>query len=881
MSLRNKLIACQIVVLALLAVAIGAVTYAEMRADLLGVRKHELGLQAESIASAVEQRISELKRHAERMATSQAFAEYAFTREDDGIKYLFSTQNDEFYSVSYVNQDFLEEVKYVLGQESEFYRDHSDKELVLDAVWEPNESHWSSVHSAENGELRIDIAYAYQDFFDEFIGAFLGSVALSNLLDSIARASVGESGFIVVVDQDDRIISHPDSTLLLTSLAFDRPDQTTPLTEGFERVAVFDRGEVTGVDGIVARAELTSIPWSLLLILPQEELLSPVQDLLQALAAISLIILLGGTAVTWGLARRITQPLARLTAASESLASGDLAARVEANSEDEVGSLARSFNAMAERIEDNSIKIKEEILVRQRAEHALRKSEERVRLIFESANEGICGVERDGYCTFANQACAALLGYDESDQVTGRTIQDLIHICDSNGNPDIESNRLLLETAQNGRTVHIPCGTLRRADGETFQAEIRSSPVWSDASIVGAVITFNNITERVGLEEQLRQSQKMEAIGQLTGGVAHDFNNLLGVIQGNAELIAARSSDSDDPMIEAIIRSAKRGAELTHRLLAFSRRQALRPEPISVEKLIHNMLDLLRRSLGETVKIEVVGDAGLWLTEIDPGQLENTILNLAINARDAMPDGGKLTISSSNARLTDEYVAAQAEVVPGQYVLIAVTDTGSGMSSEVQEHAFEPFFTTKETGKGTGLGLSMVFGFVKQSGGHVTIYSEVGEGTTIKLYLPRYVGDRATDNDSKQVQPLEPAKGEVILLVEDDADLQTLVVNQLRSLNYQVLPTATGKTALEILRENPRVDLLLTDVILPGGISGSELVDRVQKIRPDLPVLYMSGYTQDAIIHEGRLDQGVQLLEKPFSRSNLARNVRNALDQAT
>jgi len=289
------------------------------------------------------------------------------------------------------------------------------------------------------------------------------------------------------------------------------------------------------------------------------------------------------------------------------------------------------------------------------------------------------------------------------------------------------------------------------------------------------------------------------------------------------------------------------------------------------------MLEMLRRTLGETIEIEVVRDAGLWLTEVDPHQLENVILNLAINARDAMSDGGKLTIEESNARLTDDYAAAQAGVGAGQYVLMAVTDTGSGMTPDVHERVFEPFFTTKDVGKGSGLGLSMAFGFVKQSGGHITVYSEVGEGTTIKIYLPRYRGSEAVIQDIETTVEVEPAKGEVILVVEDDPDLRVLLINLLQSLGYGVLSAATGKGALEILHENPHVNLLMTDVVLPGGMDGAVLAGRVKDLHPGLPVLYMSGYTENAIIHHGRLDKGVQLLEKPFRKAELARKVREAL----
>jgi CheY-like chemotaxis protein len=292
------------------------------------------------------------------------------------------------------------------------------------------------------------------------------------------------------------------------------------------------------------------------------------------------------------------------------------------------------------------------------------------------------------------------------------------------------------------------------------------------------------------------------------------------------------------------------------------------------------MLELLRRTLGEMVEIEVEGDADLWLSLVDPGQLENSLLNLAINARDAMPRGGKLTIETSNARIDAAYAEAQGDTEPGQYVLVAVSDTGEGMAEPVMDHAFEPFFTTKDVGKGSGLGLSMVYGFVKQSGGHVRIYSEVAQGTTINLYLPRYFGDEKEVTPGERAEALPRAENEVVLVVEDDADLRTLIVRMLKVLGYGVYEASSGAVALAVLPTLSRVDLLLTDVVLPGGMGGRELAKVVTRERPGLPVLYMSGYAENAIFHHGHLDEGIQLLQKPFRMGDIARAVREAMGSA-
>ncbi len=383
------------------------------------------------------------------------------------------------------------------------------------------------------------------------------------------------------------------------------------------------------------------------------------------------------------------------------------------------------------------------------------------------------------------------------------------------------------------------------------------------------------------LNVKLRQSQKMEAVGQLTGGVAHDFNNLLTVIIGNSELVADGVKDRPAlrKMVETTVKAAERGAELTSRLLAFSRRQALDPKPSDVNRQIAGMDSMLRRTLGEHIEIEMVGGGGLWKALVDPGQLENAILNLCLNARDAMPKGGRLTIETANARLDSAYAASQSEVEPGQYVMIAVSDTGAGMDAATLERAFEPFFTTKDVGKGSGLGLSMVYGFVKQSRGHVRIYSEPGHGTTVKLYLPRADSDEAAGAEAASTVDAPRGSGR-ILLVEDDELVRENAAEQLRSLGYDVVAAGSGREALAVLENGEAFDLLFTDVVMPGGMNGRELAERALLLRPGLPVLYTSGYTENAIVHHGRLDRGVDLLAKPYRRQDLAAKVSAVLAAA-
>lgn len=382
-------------------------------------------------------------------------------------------------------------------------------------------------------------------------------------------------------------------------------------------------------------------------------------------------------------------------------------------------------------------------------------------------------------------------------------------------------------------------------------------------------------------EEALRQSQKMEAVGQLTGGIAHDFNNLLQIIVGNLETLQ-RNLPAEAVRLKraagGAMNGARRAASLTQRLLAFSRRQPLDPKPIAPNGLVSGLAELLQRTLGEAIAIETVNGAGLWTVEVDPTELEAALVNLAVNARDAMPDGGRLTIETSNAHIDEAYASNHLEVAPGQYVAISVSDTGSGMDARTIEQAFEPFFTTKPVGKGTGLGLSQVYGFVKQSGGHVKIYSEIGHGTTIKLYLPRYSGDASHISiDQERLAPEGDA--ETILVLEDDEDVRAYSVESLRDLGYRVLEAPDGPSVLRFLESDAKIDLLFTDVVLPAGMTGAQVVARAREQRPGLRVLYTTGYARNAIVHQGRLDRGVDLISKPFSFADLAEKVRDILDR--
>lgn len=464
------------------------------------------------------------------------------------------------------------------------------------------------------------------------------------------------------------------------------------------------------------------------------------------------------------------------------------------------------------------------------------------------------------------------------DQIVGRTVEEILGV--EQAQLPLRMMRACIATGENQRYT-----AMRTMAGNTRSIDVMfvRVPEQRDGDYY-IMSTARDTTERDAIEEQLRQAQKMEAVGQLTGGIAHDFNNLLQVVLGSLDVLRRRveaAATRDDILhsVERAVRGAQRAASLTQQLLAFSRRQPLEPRAIDINHLVSGMSELLRRSLGESIEVETVQGPGMWPIYADPNQLENSIINLAINARDAMPNGGKLTIESANVELGEAHAFAQQEAKPGPYVMLAISDTGMGMTKEVIASAFDPFFTTKGVGQGTGLGLSQVYGFVTQSNGYVKIDSEPGQGTTICLYLPRLPDDAAVAEE-RAIESLPVSDGsEIVLLVEDDEAVREVSASMLRELNYAVFEAEDGPAALRIIENVPDIRLLFTDVGLPGNMNGRQLADAALRLRPRLRVLFTTGYARDAIAQNGQLDPGVELIGKPFTTAALAPKIRALLDK--
>jgi signal transduction histidine kinase len=509
---------------------------------------------------------------------------------------------------------------------------------------------------------------------------------------------------------------------------------------------------------------------------------------------------------------------------------------------------------------------------------AMRRNAEILDVIMARMADAVLLVDQAGAIVFANAAAKDLLG--PRAEVGWDAWLQTYEVYEADGVTPLPQDRWPIISAVRGENVdHFELAFRVRGEQRTAHIVISGRPMEAAGGAPqGAVLVFRDVTAWKETERLLRESQKMEAIGQLTGGIAHDFNNMLTVITGTIDILIAGVADR--PTLASIVKmideAATRGADLTRQLLAFARKQPLRPRETDINALVGDTAKLLRPALGAGIVIESTLEEGAWPAMIDPTQLSTALLNLALNARDAMAEGGTLTLKTANVILDAAYARANPEVTPGPYVMVAVSDTGTGIPAALHDKVFEPFFTTKDIGKGTGLGLSMVYGFVKQSGGHIKIDSIEGLGSTFKLYLPRSCGEKVPEQ-ATAVPVLWQGGNETVLVVEDDALVRSTAIAHIESLGYAAIAAANAAEALALVDKGAAFDLLFTDVVMPGGMNGRELAEEIARRRPGTRVLYTSGYTENAIMHHGRLDPNVALLNKPYRKAELARKIRDVL----
>jgi PAS domain S-box-containing protein len=625
---------------------------------------------------------------------------------------------------------------------------------------------------------------------------------------------------------------------------------------------------------LASAAPVPGTPFLALVEFPRPQVLQGTMRVAGRFAAMSLVLLLVGWLGAWIISRDITRPIASLAAGADAIAAGDYSQRVETSGrKDELGALANAFNTMAANVDASVEQLANDISERKRAEAALRQADEMIRSMVQSSPLPIIAFDAEGRIKLWNRAAEQTFGWTAGEVIGSRTPT-------VNEEQRVEHNELR-ERAMKGEVFTGRSITRQSKDGKPANLKLSCAATFdAEGNATGVTAIFEDVTDSNKLEEQLRQAQKMEAVGRLAGGVAHDFNNLLTVVLGASDLLLLELQPNDPhrSVIGEIREAGERAAALTTQLLAFSRKQLVEPKVFVVNELVADVNKMLRRLIGEDIQVSMRLSPDLSAVEADRGQIEQVLVNLAVNARDAMPRGGALIIETANVTLAEDYVRSHTGVLAGEYVMLAVSDTGTGMSEDTKAHLFEPFFTTKEAGRGTGLGLATCYGIVRKAGGHIGVYSETGVGTAMKVYLPR----AASKGDAAEVTAVAPvARGsETILVVEDDNAVRTITLRVLKAQGYNVLEAADGPSALAALESHQGpVQLLFTDVVLPG-MGGREVAERVRALRPDMKILFTSGYTDDVILQNKLLEHNVLVLQKPFTPATLAAKVREILDAA-
>ena len=680
----------------------------------------------------------------------------------------------------------------------------------------------------------------------------LAHVRFTPIWDLLADLQLPAETEAFVVDATGRIVAHRSPSEVLSGRLFDLPSANGrhPLADG--------------QDGLVTTRPLSLVgaPAHIVVTRSLDTALANAIEIRTTTLIATLVLLFTASVLALQQSSAIVRPVETLARAATRISSGDLDTKIEVAGPSEINALGQTLQEMTDRLKKSVADLeKSEFAERQRAMVTL-----------ESIGDAVITTDRKGIVTFLNPVAEALTGWPLGE-ARGKEVTKVFHII--NEETRAPASNPVGRCLKSGRIVGLANHTaLISRDGDEYSISDSAAPIHGKGGEVdGVVMVFRDVTERMALERSLRQSQKMEAIGRLSGGIAHDFNNLMQVIQGNAELLA--DAQNLDPELTApILRATERGAELTARLLAFARKQPLKSRSINLPEHLADILPILERTLGDPIDVSLHTESGVWPAKLDPGQMETAILNLAINARDAMPNGGKLDLSCANATKKDFKTKPEAELQEMDFVAISVSDSGTGMSDETRNKAIDPFYTTKGVGEGSGLGLSMVYGFVMQTGGHFEIDSSEGAGTKVTMFLPRS-RDKTPEVRSNVSATAMAGPGETVLLVEDNADVRTLARKTLQDLGYEVVDF--GNVA-DARKELENVDLVLTDVILTGGVSGLDFAREINETRPDLPVVLMSGYPDVLAVGDGPIHQGFVFLSKPFQRAELASTLRRLLD---
>ena len=719
----------------------------------------------------------------------------------------------------------------------------------------------------------MQVAFAARHETGSLRFVLLASLDLEQYVQDVSKSLPFQSAILVLTDDKGTVLArHPKREnavgVTLPAASVDRLIRAPPGGAPREAEDTYGTARIWAVGALPVVPD----PGLRILIGALEADMTAAADrrLLQALAVLAIVSVIVFAGAFLLAEHSIRRPVGKLSAIVDRVGTGDLSARVGPfYARNEIGALGRSFDAMAEAIERHQAALTA-------SEARAKKRSRDMDALFQASPHAIIALDRAAKVMWWNPAAERIFGHRAED-VIGRPHPVV---------PESESAhfRSHFERAIAGEKLRNIRGTRQAKDGRKIEVEFSSAPLTdTGGNAIGVVYVVNDVTERTQLERQFLQAQKMEAVGQLTGGIAHDFNNLLGVLIGNLDLLRERLGGNPEALelADAALDAGLRGSELNKRLLAFARRQTLSPEIVDVNTTLTAMTELLKRSLGERIDIHLECAADVWPVKVDPAQMESAIVNLAVNARDAMPEGGMLTLETRNATLDADYAARHMGVNPGDYVMLAVTDTGTGMAPEILRRVFDPFFTTKPVGKGTGLGLSMVYGFLKQSGGHVNVYSEPDKGTTVRLYLPRAASGEARREAPAVGESGERAGNELVLVVEDNPDMRRVAVRQLKELGYRVAEAENADRARALLDEGLRPDLMFVDVIMPGSTDGIAFAEEVADRLPGVRILLTSGFTERATV-EARKREGralpFALLGKPYRKTDLARAIRASLD---